>query len=291
MKPRDIGLLVMLSAMWGASFLFIRVAVPALGPVLLVEARVVIAGAALLLYAALARKKLGLGGRWRQLALLGLINAALPFVLISTAELRLPASLATILNAVTPLAATVLSAVWLKQPLTPLRVAGLVIGIAGVGVVVGFAPIALDGGALLSIGLMVVAAISYAFGGIYTRQAFADVSPLGLSIGQQLAAGIILAPLAIVSRPIGPITPTVIGCVLALALLSTAVAYVIYFTLIASAGPTNTLSVTLLNPVFGVLWGGLFLREPLTAGQIIGMVITLLGLALVLGLIPYKRRT
>lgn len=137
MKPADTIRLLVLSALWGGSFIFMRVAVPALGPFVLVFCRVGLAGIVLLVYARLSGQQLDLRARWRQYAVIGLLNSALPFVLISTAELHLTASLAAILNATTPLFSAFFAALWLGDPLTACKIGGITLGLLGVSIVMG----------------------------------------------------------------------------------------------------------------------------------------------------------
>lgn len=286
MTRRDLSLLFILAAMWGGSFLFIRVAAPVLGPVVLGEARVGLAAAVLLLYAAVRRRRPALKARWKNYAVLGLLNAAIPFVLIAAAELQLTAALAAILNATTPLFAAVTAAVWLREPFTRAKSVGLVLGIAGVAVLVGWSPLTVNGQTVVAIGCSLLAALSYAVAGAYARRAFVGEQPLNLAIGQQAAATILLLPLAVPSA-VGhtiSITPVVAFSIIMLSLLCTAVAYLLYFALIASVGSTKTLSVTLLVPLFGVLWGAIFLHETVSFSTVLGMGVILASVFFVTGL-------
>jgi len=286
MSRRDLLLLFTLAAMWGGSFLFIRVSAPVLGPVVLGEARVGLATAALLLYAVLSRRRPALRARWKSYLLLGLLNAAIPFVLIAVAELHLTAALAAILNATTPLFGAVVAAIWLGEPFTRVKSVGLVLGVAGVAVLVGWSPLRFDGPTVVAIGASLLAALSYGVAGAYARRAFKGEQPLNLAIGQQAAATLLLLPLAVPST-VGRalvISPVVAFSVITLALLCTAVAYILYFALIASVGPTKTLSVTLLVPLFGVLWGALFLHETVSSSTVLGMAIILSSVFFVTGL-------
>jgi len=283
MGARDLGALVLLGAIWGSSFLFIRVAVPALGPFVLMELRVGLAAAALALLAVAVSSLPKLRFRWKELLALGAVNAAIPFSLIAASEINLTASLAAILNATTALFAAVVAAVWMGEALTKGKVAGLVMGIIGVAVLVGWTPIALNGVVLVSVGASLLAAFSYALGGVYTKRAFAGTPPLALAIGQQTGAAMLLVPLATASVPAeAPSMPVTLSA-LALALLCTAVAYLLYFYLISSVGPTKTLTVTFLSPVFGRWFGVLFLNEPVGVGTFVGLGIILSSVALVTG--------
>ena len=275
MKPRDFAALILLGALWGGSFLFIRVAVPALGPFLLVELRVGLAAVALFFYALAASRVPKIRGRWRSFLALGFLNAAVPFSLISAAEIHLTASLAAILNSTTVMFTAMVTAVWMGDTLTARKVVGIILGIVGVTVLVGWDPIALNGIVLLSVAAMLGASLSYALGATYAKQAFSGIPPLGMAIGQQMGATALVLPLAVIGLPTEVPSSAVALSVLGLALLSTAVAYLIYFRLIENVGPTSTVTVTLLVPVFGLLFGVLLLDEPFGPGTLAGLGIIL----------------
>jgi len=286
MSAKDLGALVLLGMLWGGSFLFIRVAVPVLGPFVLVELRVGLAALALVLYAVAVGRVPKLRGWWREFVIIGALNAALPFSLISAAEIELTASLAAILNSTTVLFTSLVAAAWMGERLTKGRVGGVILGIAGVAVLVGWDPVALNGPVLLSVGAMLCGSLCYGLGAVYTKRTFAGVPSLALAVGQQAAAATILLPLAAVSPPAEAPSLIVVLSVLGLALLSTAVAYLLYFYLISSVGPTKTSTVTFLVPVFGLLLGVLLLNEPVGAGTLAGLGIILLSVALVIGIVP-----
>ncbi len=291
MKTRDVVMLLALSTLWGGSFLFIRVAAPVLGPVVLVELRVLIAGVALLLYVAATRSKLDLRARWRQYLLVGLINSAIPFLLISTAELHLTAGLAAILNATSPLFGALVAAVWIKEALTANKLIGLALGVLGVGVLVGWSPFPFTAVVALSIGASLAAAASYGLASVTIKVKAQGTSPLALATCSQLGASLFVLPLTVVAPPQHQPTLPVILSVATLALASTAVGYLLYFRLIANVGPTRALTVTFLVPVFGVLWGVLLLSEPLTWGTLAGFAIILAGTGCVTGILrlPTKK--
>jgi drug/metabolite transporter (DMT)-like permease len=279
----------MLGALWGGSFLFIRVAVPALGPFLLVELRVGLAAAALLLYALAAGSMPKIRGRWRSFLVLGFLNAAVPFSLISAAEIHLTASLAAILNATTVMFTAIVAAVWMGDALTVRKAIGIVLGIVGVSVLVGWDPLPLNGAVLLAVAAMLLASLSYALGATYAKRSFSGIPPLGMAIGQLGGATALLWPLAIVGLPERAPSTVVTLSMLGLALLSTAVAYLIYFRLIENVGPTSTLTVTLLVPVFGLLFGVLLLDEPFGFGTVAGLGIILTSVVLITGIAPRKK--
>src|SRR5919112_1700830 len=241
MRPKDFAGLILLGALWGGSFLFIRVAVPALGPFLLVELRVGLAAAALFFYALAAGRMPKIRGRWRSFLVLGLMNAAVPFSLISAAEIHLTASLAAILNSTTVMFTAIVAAVWMGDALTARKAIGIVLGIVGVRVLLG-------------------------------------------------GAVALLLPLAVVSLPERAPSTVVTFSMLGLAFLSTAVAYLIYFRLIENVGPTSTVTVTLLVPVFGLLFGVLLLEEPFGPGTLAGLGIILTSVVLITGIAPRKSK-
>lgn len=290
MNAKDTGALLLLSALWGGSFLFMRVASPVLGPVVLIELRVLIAGLALLLYSLLGRHKLDLRRRWQHYLVIGIINSALPFTLIATAELHLTAGLAAILNATSPLFGAVAAALWLKETLTTGKILGLLLGIAGVGVLVGWSPLPFSTTIALSIAASLAASAFYGLAGVYTKIHMQGASSVAVATCSQLGASLFLLPLV----PVVPLqhTPTVpvLLAVATLGLLCTGFAYLIYFQLIANIGPTRALTVTFLSPIFGVLWGALVLGELVTWSTLLGFAIILAGTGFVTGVLHFRQR-
>jgi drug/metabolite transporter (DMT)-like permease len=270
MTLRQLAMLLGLAALWGASFLFMRVAVPAFGPVVLADARVALAGAALLAYAALIGARPTLRARWRDYLVLGTINAALPFTLLAAAELEIEASLAAVLNAMAPLFGALVAAVWLGERVTLAAKAGLVLGVAGVALVVGLSPFTLDLPFILAVLACLAAAFAYGVGANLVRARFVGEPPLSLAIGQQLAAAVVLLPLLPVVAPREPPDAVDVACLIALALGSTGIAYLLYFRLLAELGATGGMTVIFVVPVFGVLWGALFLDEAIHLATVLG---------------------
>jgi drug/metabolite transporter (DMT)-like permease len=289
MRPRDFAGLVLLGALWGGSFLFIRVAVPSLGPFLLAELRVGLAAVALFLFALAAGRVPEIRHRWRSFLVLGFLNAAVPFSLISAAEIHLTASLAAILNSTTVMFSAIVAAVWIGDVLTARKAIGIVFGIIGVSVLVGWDPLPLSGSVLLAVAAMLIASLSYALGATYAKRSFSGIPPLGMAIGQLGGAVALLLPLAAVSIPEKAPSFVVALSMLGLALLSTSVAYLIYFRLIENVGPTSTVTVTLLVPVFGLLFGVLLLDEPFGPGTLAGLAIILTSVVLITGIAPRKK--
>lgn len=277
-----LGLLV-LGALWGASFLFMRVAAPVLGAVPVAELRVFIAGLALLALAYVTRAPLRLRGYEKRFLILGTVNSAIPFVSFAFASQHLPASLSSILNATTPMFSAIIARIWFGSVLDGRRILGLVVGLVGVGLLVGWSPVALGPWTIAGIIACFVASFCYAVGGYYASRRFASHDSMSLSVGQQLGAATVLMPLALATAPQADVTGRAILAVLALALLSTSFAYLIFFRLLSRIGPFRTASVTYLVPGFGVLWGWLLLDETVTIGTFLGLFAILVGVTLLNG--------
>jgi drug/metabolite transporter (DMT)-like permease len=272
----DLARLLLLAALWGGSFAFIRVAVPALGPLWLAESRVAIAFAGLFVFALLRRGVPGLCAHWRGFLAIGVMNSALPFALFCYAEQYVTASTAAVLNATSPFFGAMVAAIWVKEPLAPVKIAGMAIGLAGVAVLVGWHPEPLAPRTMLAMAACMAAALCYGIASVYTKVKMTGVPSFSIALYSQLGAALVLAPSLRLSPPAGSPSALIVANVLALALASTAVAYMLYFRLIANVGPARALSVTFLIPLFGVLWGVIFLDEALAAN-------TLAGCALILG--------
>lgn len=286
MTARQWAALLLLSMMWGGSFLFMRVAAPQLGPVLLVEARTLVAGLLLVAVGVWQGSLPDPRRDWRSYLLVGALNSAAPFVLISTAELHITASLAATLNATTPLFGALVGAFWMRESLGGAKLGGLLLGFAGVAVLVGLGPVGLSHEVMVGIGASLLAAMCYGFSAVLIKQRGLSASPLGLAAHSQLAAALLLAPAVPFTLPAVWPSTAAIACTLALALLSTALGYILYFGLIGSAGPTRAMMVTYLSPVFGMLWGWGLLGEPLGVSSFVGLGTVLASVGLVSGAKP-----
>ena len=280
MRPADTARLVALAAIWGASFLFNRITAPVLGPVLTAELRTLIAGVALAIYFGLA----GYSPEWRrwgrQYVVVGILTSALPFLLWAYAALTLTAGLMSVLNATSPMWGAVWSVLLLRERLRMRQVVGLAVGVVGVALVT--QP---GSGAELPLPAVLAAlaaAFCYGLAGAYMKRWASGVPSRGMAIGTQLVAGIILIPLIPLSPPVAAPGAAIIASMLVLGLVCGAVAYLLYFRLVADIGATGALTVTYLIPVFGVLWGALFLGEALTLPMLAGGVLVVLGTVLVL---------
>jgi drug/metabolite transporter (DMT)-like permease len=287
-RRTDVGRLVALAAIWGASFIFIRVLAPALGPILTATTRVLIGGGALIAYCRAADIDAELRRYWRQYLVIGVVNSSLPFVLFAYAALIIPASYSVILNSTTPLFTAVLAVPLLGERLTFAKIAGLFAGAAGVAFVSRAGPIAAD----LDLGMAVAACLGattcYAVSSIYMKRHAAGAKPIAIAGWSQILAGIVLLPLVPFAPAPGPITPLIAANVLGLALICSSIAYVLYYRLIADVGPTRALTVAFLMPAFGMVWGALFLDETITWPMIAGCVLIIGGTGAVLR--PANRR-
>lgn len=275
-------LLFLLGAIWGGSFFFARVAVEYVPPLTLVFLRVFLAALALHLYL-FARNGLyrTILARWRAFLLLGLLNNAIPFTLIFFGQTEIGAGLAAILNATTPLCTVVIAnALTSDEKMTTLKIAGCLLGLAGTAVLIG--PSAISGlGAPVWAQLAIIgAAVSYGFAATYGKR-FGDLPPVVTATGQLTASSVIMLPaILVLDRPWTiPFPPgSIVAAILLLAVLSTSLAYILYFRIIASAGATNASLVTLIVPPSAILLGVAFLDERMTAEALAGLLLIALGL-------------
>lgn len=283
------AILLLLSAMWGASFLYYRIAVPHVGPIVLAEGRTLLGAVTLAPFLRPAHWQ-AIRRHWKLLTVLGFLNGALPYALIAYAQLTLTAPVASILNASTAMFTAVAAYFALAEPMSPKRVVGLVIGIFGVGVVVGFSGYSGTRKFWLAVAAMVISSVAYSAAAVLSRKA-KNETPLVLAFGQLFFGSVLLSPLTIAKLPQANFPLEATLSILALGVFSTAIAYLLYFKLITEAGTTNTLSVTLIVPVFGTLWSWLFRGESITPGGLVGALIIAVGVILVTGIqLPGLRR-
>lgn len=289
------GALLLLAAVWGSSFLFVRLTVHVLGPVLLVELRIVLSALALLAFAIFNRKSLTwhptdlwheLRSRWQSYLLLGAFNCTFPCLLVAVAEMHITASLASILNAMTPCFGVMIAALWGQERFTVQKGIGLMLGLTGVGVLVGWSPIPLTYAMLGAVIACLMASSCGALGGVYSKSAFKHTPPLMLAIGQQTWAGLSLLPFALASPAHEVPAPHIWLIVLFMAVFASGCGYVVFFWLVQKIGSTSALSVAFLVPVFGVIWSTLFLNETLHGSALLGMLIIFGGLIEVLEIRP-----
>jgi drug/metabolite transporter (DMT)-like permease len=279
--------LLALAALWGASFLFMRLGAADFGPVVLAALRVGLAALVLLPLLWQRRQVAALLSHWRDIAVVGLVNSAMPFVLFSVAALAINAGLSSIFNATAPLWGALVAWAWLGERLTRRRVFGLALGFVGVLWLAWDKASIRPGEHGVSSGLAIAACLAgtlcYGFGANYAKRRLDGVPPLAVAMGSQLAAALALALPAWWLWPAAPIEPGAWASVVGLALPCTALAYLLYFRLIAHVGAARAITVTFLIPVFGLLWGALFLSESLTPAMLAGCAVILLGTALTTG--------
>ncbi len=290
MRARDVADLVLLAALWGASFLFMRYAAPAFGPPTLIWLRVGVA-AACLLPLLVVRGQIGevrrVAGR---LAVMGVFSAALPFVLIAWAMLSITAGLGSILNATVPIFTALIGAVWLGEPLDRWRSVGLVVGFTGVLLLAGEQADFKPGGSGWAIAAMLLATCSYGFAANFAKQRLAGVPVLVNAGGSQLVSTAALLPLAIAYPPAENPGLWPWAAAIALGVACTALAFLLFFRLLANVGASRAVTVTFLIPLFGVVWGRLFLDETINGGMLAGGCVVILGTALATGVLRPGRR-
>lgn len=287
MSATDWLLLIALSVLWGGSFYFAKVAVLEIPPLTLALGRVAIAGAAI---AVLVRPLGGTfprdAGTWRMFAVLAALNNAIPFTLIFWGQIHIPVGLASILNATSPLFTVVIAHFATQDDkLTAGRALGLAAGFLGVVVLIGPDLLSEIGKHVVAQLALLAAAFFYALGAIYARR-LRGHKPVSIACGQLLMAALLLAPVAVlIDRPwtLPPVSGAAISALLALAIFSTALAYLMYFRILSRAGATNALLVTFLIPVSAIMLGLFLLDESLDLRQVAGMAAIALGLAAIDG--------
>jgi len=276
-RSSDVLRLCTLAAIWGAAFIFIRVVAPALGPAWIAEGRLVIGGVALLAWFRLSGFHVSWARHWRFHAAVGIVGSAVPFTLFGYAGMHLPAATMAILNTITPMFALLMGAALREERITLPKVAGLIVGSAGVWLLMG-------GGAAATLpatAACLCASLAYAATALIARRYGRDVPPRETAVGAQLWGALVLIPLLPVMPPPGPLNVAVLANLIALGLLASGIAYLLYFRLIADIGATRTQTVSLLLPGFGLLWGALFLGEAITLATIAGGALIVAGTVIV----------
>jgi drug/metabolite transporter (DMT)-like permease len=290
MRLRDAIDLLLLAALFGASFLFMRIAAPAFGAYALAALRVGIAALILLPIALVRQGARELRSNWKALTVMGLFTAALPFACFSYAALTLPAGVSALLNSTTPLWAAIIAWTWLGDRLTGWRLLGLAIGFAGALVLFGTpVPDSADGHFYLAYLAALAAPLFYGVAASYGQRYLGHTSALVNSTGSLAAAALMLLVPAWLTWPRHPIPWQAWLAVTLLAAVSTAFAYILFFRLLSRVGPVGTVSVTYLVPLFGIAWGALLLQEAITPTMIVAGCIILLGTTFATGIVPRHR--
>ncbi|MGH2825879.1 MAG: DMT family transporter [Actinomycetota bacterium] len=282
MRPSDAARLVALGAIWGSSFLFIEVALEDLTPLQIVFGRIA-TGAVFLTALLFARGERLPRGRdlYRSLTVMAVVSSVAPFILIAWGQQEVSSSLASILNSTTPLFTVLLAALFIgSERLRPARLAGVVLGFAGVGVIVGLDSAGSTSGKVA----ITLASVSYASGFVYARRHLVglDLPPLAIPATQLLIATAMALPLALIDTLRTPPTLSVgaVGSIVFLGVLGSGVAYMLYYRLISDVGATSSSFVTYLIPIFGVTLGAVVLDEELGLNVLVGALLVIAGIAL-----------
>lgn len=283
--------LLLLAALWGASFLFLRISSPEFGPVALVFVRTAVAALALLPWLLMSGHAKKLLQHWRLFFFLGAVSTALPFSLFAYTSVHIASGYTSILNATTPLFSALIAWAWLQERLDGYGVLGLALGFVGV---VWLASEQAKDSAVISGVLPVLAALTatslYAFSSAFAKLKLSHLTPLTVATGSQLYSAIILAPFAALLWPSQLPSVGAWSAALALAIFCTAIALIIFFRLLQSDGVTKTVAVTYLIPLFAVLWGVVFLGERVSMSMVLGGGSVLLGVSLTTGVFHRLRR-
>jgi len=289
MQPVDIMRLFLLAAIWGASFLFMRVIAPVLGAIPTAFFRVSIAAVGLLVILALMRIDWNFRGKLKTCMLLGMINSGLPATLYSVAAQILPAGYSSIFNAMTPLMGVLIGGLFFSEKLTPTKIIGVFLGLFGVGILTRAGPVAFNIELLMGALSCLLATACYGFAGYLARRWLDQEGGLDSrlsALGSMLGATLLLLPFfgyrVLTDPPASWGGVSVWVSLLGLGLVCTAFAYILYFRLLTSIGPLSSMTVTFMIPPFGVLWGALFLDEPLSMAHVYGGVLIAVALWLVL---------
>jgi len=283
--PAQFAKLVLLAAIWGASFLFMRIAVPQLGAVWLLELRLISAALFLLLVAQWILEPLRVRRYWKHYLMLGTFNTAIPFFTMAWAASTLPASVLSVINATAPLCGLVVGVLWRGKPITVKALLGLCCGMAGVAAISGLGRGDLQAGTITAVAVCMLAPVCYGIASSYAE--FAERVPsFANAHGSLWAAVILIVPLMGVAPAPASWPAGAVAAALVLGVICSGLAYLLYFHLISTVGATSALTVGYLIPLFGVTWGWLFLGEPVGWHTIGGAALVLTGTALVTGIDP-----
>lgn len=283
MQAYDAGRWLLLAALWSLQFIFLRLAVPVFGSAPVAEARALLGALFLVPWVVyFARQRIGPLEHWKDYLALSLVNNVLPFVCYAWAASALPAGYLAIINGLVPLSAAVIGALVLGERLSPARIAGFVLGIAGVALIVNLGPVELNARTLAATAAAVAGAMLWGWAGVLIKQRTGRLPAMGAAAGTIGFAAVLMAPLWTLAPPPSTWTVEAVTAMLALGLLCSGLAYLPFFSLIRDIGPARTLTVGLAVPVLGILWGWLILGEAVTVPMLAGAALVLVALALVL---------
>ncbi len=282
MKLKDLLLLILLAAIWGGSFILMRILAPAIGPVGTAFSRLFIAGVFFIVYYRIIGQSLHFKRDWKIIALIGVVNSAVPFLLFAIAALHIPAALSSIINSTSPMFGLIFTVLLLNDRLTVRRIAGILLGIIGVAIISGSGALPATAQGYLAILACLLAATCYGLGSTLVKKYAAHIEPVVMAGLSQFFASLSLLPIAVLQRVDYQINGKVIVALLILAIICSGLAYLIYYSLVRRIGPTKTLTVTFLIPIFGMLWGFIILGEAIYPVMIFGMLFVFVGTFLVL---------
>ena len=288
MKAHHFAQLVGLSALWGASFLFLRIASPLLGPLVLAGGRVALAALTLSVIMRVLKHRWP-WQHWRELLVLGLLSVVVPFLLYAWAALRLPAGYSALLNTTAVLWGTLASSWFKEDTLSARKLLGCLCGFIGVGLIVRLGPVQPDTGTIAAALACVTAAACYGCSTPLMKRATTRMQPLAIAAGIHLAAMVLVLPGTVWAWPQAQFTPLALVAVFVMGVVTSGLAYWAHLRIIRHVTPVAAMSPAFLIPVFGVTWGHLFLGEALSSGIFAGGALVLLATALVTGFNPLRR--
>ena len=292
MKPFNYLQLFTLAAIWGSSFLFMRVASPEFGPISLIMIRATVAMLFLVPIVLYKKRYADIKKYWKTLFIFGLINTAIPFTLLSYATLYFTAGTASILNATMPFFTTLIAYVVFKDKLPTIGFIGLILGFAGVSIIASTSATA-DGLAWPAIIAALCATFCYGVSTHIAKIYLSKADSLSCATGSQIFASMIMLPLGILFWPDNAISTESWISAIVLGIVCSGVAFIIFFSLVSQVGPTNTSTVTYLIPIFGILFGIIFLEESVTYVTLVGSICILFGVMLITGLFTkyFRKKT
>ena len=283
MSNRDLTIFITLSFMWSLSFIFYRIGVPEFGSLAFASLRVVLAGLTMLVFVLVSKKnRQGIRENWKVLTLVGMFSAAIPFILFAFSARSVNAGVLAVLNASVPMMSGFIASVFFKDRLSKKQILGLVIGVIGVVILMSENLFgeqgAASGSGLLPMAYALLACVGYAAGANITRNYLEKVSPVAITAGSLIIASVIMLPVAIYEFPYGKsISLTAWVAVICIGVFSTAIALIFMNQLIKSIGPVRATSITLVIPIFAIIFGYLLLGEALDTPAIIGSMVILFG--------------
>jgi drug/metabolite transporter (DMT)-like permease len=289
MKTQNILQLLLLAAIWGSSYPIIKTLAPSIGIVSTLGGRVLIAAVFLLALSPFNGSFPDFKRSWKHYLILGALNLVVPGLLVIYSVTHLNASMGAVLNATTPMFTLIIAAVWLKQKITLQQIAGILLGMTGIMVLVGWNPVLTNNGSMMAIMASIAAAISYGIGSNYAKKRASKESPLQSTNGLMAGAALIMLPVLFQNyQPVQP-TPALIAKLIFFGVVCTAFAFIVFLKLIRQLGSVKTSMVSVLVPVFGILWSAIFLKESINSTMVAGLALIISSVYLVISNSPVIR--